>query len=226
MVDVHERKRKRKCLLLPNDRFKTLWTIVIVILLIYTAIFVPYKIAFIEDESTFLTVLEAMVDILFGVDIFISFCSAVEDKSGKLIVDHKEIAKVYLKGWFWLDFLACFPFQLIDFEDSFSNNKSVIRLARLPRLYRLVRLLRMVKMLRVLKNSRIISDIIELLQVNPAMTRLTKILSGVLYLVHVFACIWFFVANFENKYDSWADQMGLWDEEPMYKYLISVYWAF
>lgn len=69
----------------------------------------------------------------------------------------------------------------------------------------------MVKMLRVLKNSSIISDIIELLQVNPAVTRLLKILFGVLYLVHFFACMWFFVANFGKKYDCWVDMMDLWD---------------
>ena len=48
IVDLRELKKKRSCLLLPHDRFKTIWTVIIVILLIYTAIFVPYKIAFIE----------------------------------------------------------------------------------------------------------------------------------------------------------------------------------
>ena len=43
------------------------------------------------------------------------------------------------------------------------------------------------------------------------MTRLLKILFGVLYLVHFFACMWFFVANFGKKYDCWADMMGLWE---------------
>lgn len=84
----------------------------------------------------------------------------------------------------------------------------------------------MVKMLKVLKNSRAVSDIIELFQVNPAMTRLLKILFGVLYLVHVFACVWFFVANFSQKPDSWAGSLDLWDKAPMFKYTVSVYWAF
>lgn len=48
IVDLRELKKKRSCLLLPHDRFKTIWTVIIVLLLIYTAIFVPYKIAFIE----------------------------------------------------------------------------------------------------------------------------------------------------------------------------------
>ena len=54
--------------------------------------------------------MEATVDILFGIDIVVNFISAVEDSNGRLIVDHKTIAKNYMSGWFWLDFLACFPF--------------------------------------------------------------------------------------------------------------------
>mmetsp|Transcript_32070 Transcript_32070/g.42518 ORF Transcript_32070/g.42518 Transcript_32070/m.42518 type:complete len:165 (+) Transcript_32070:241-735(+) len=86
--------------------------------------------------------------------------------------------------------------------------------------------MRLFKMLRLLKNSRLIADLIELVQVNASVTRLLKTLFGVLYLVHLFACIWFFTATWSRKYDSWADMMGLWDEEPQWKYLISVYWAF
>ena len=48
IIDLRELKKKRNCLLLPHDRFKAIWTVIIVLLLIYTAIFVPYRIAFIE----------------------------------------------------------------------------------------------------------------------------------------------------------------------------------
>jgi hypothetical protein len=84
----------------------------------------------------------------------------------------------------------------------------------------------MVKMLRVLKTSQKVMNLIELFQVNPAMSRLTKILFGVSYLVHIFACLWFFVANFEKKEDCWADGIDLWDKPPTYQYMVSVYWAF
>ena len=227
--DMRELKKKHCCVLMPNEKLKTAWTLVIVVLLIYTAIFVPYKIAFIEEETTFLQAMEATVDILFGIDMFVNFISAIEDPvSGKLVVHHRTIAKHYLKGWFWLDFLACFPFQLIKFDggEDVAGNQAILRLARLPRLYRLVRLLRMIKMLRVLKNSRLITDVIEVLQVNPAVTRLTKILASVFYMVHITACLWFFVANFEKKENNWADQKGLYTEPPMFQYLVAVYWAF
>jgi phosphoglycerol transferase MdoB-like AlkP superfamily enzyme len=112
IVNIKDLKSK-SCILMPSDKFKTIWTVVIVILLVYTAIFVPFKIAFIEQDSTFTTILDTTVDVLFGVDIIVSFLSAVEDKNGKLVTSHKGIARIYLRGWFWLDFLACFPFQLI-----------------------------------------------------------------------------------------------------------------
>ena len=197
LISMRELKNNRTCLLLPQDRFKVFWTIVIVLLLVYTAIFVPFKIAFVETESNVWKGMDATVDILFGIDIIINFISAYETSDGRLVIDHKKIAVNYLQGWFFLDFLACFPFNLIlsGDESGVSGNSSILRLARLPRLYRLVRLLRMIKMLRVLKNSRVITDLIELLQVNPAVMRLTKILFSVLYLVHIFACLWYFVAN-------------------------------
>ena len=119
-----------------------------------------------------------------------------------MITDHKSIAISYLKGWFWLDLLACFPFNYINFGGDGATEgaagggeNQLLRLARLPRLYRLVRLLRMVKMLRIVKNLRFINDLIELFNVYPALMRLGRILSFVLYLVHLFACLWFFVAN-------------------------------
>lgn len=83
----------------------------------------------------------------------------------------------------------------------------------------------MVKMLRVLKNSRLIMDLIEVMHMSPAVTRLMKTLFGVFYLVHVFACIWFLLATFSQKYESWVDLLGLWEVAPEIKYLVSIYWA-
>ena len=104
---------------MPSDKFKAFWTIVIVVLMVYIAIFVPFRIAFIENDTTFLVVLDSIVDFLFAIDIFINFISAIEDPlTGQVIVDHKTIAKQYLTGWFWLDFVACLPLNLIPLGSS------------------------------------------------------------------------------------------------------------
>ena len=93
MMEMRKAKEKRACILMPSNRFKTTWTVIIVFLLAYTAIFVPFRIAFMEKETVGLTVVEAIVDILFGFDILVNFISAIEDKSGKLITEHSQIAK-------------------------------------------------------------------------------------------------------------------------------------
>ena len=52
------------------------------ILLIYTAIFVPFKTAFIDDTSLNMIIFETLIDVLFIADLFINFLSAYEDNSG------------------------------------------------------------------------------------------------------------------------------------------------
>ena len=115
---------RRKCILLPDSKFRTSWTVIIIVLLVYTAIFVPFRLAFIEEDSLPLTIVEATVDILFGIDIYVNFISAIEGENNQLITDHRTIACTYLKGWFWLDLLACFPFNYIEFgaEEGGSNS--------------------------------------------------------------------------------------------------------
>jgi hypothetical protein len=63
---------------MPEDKLKAFWTVVIMILMLYTAIFVPFQIAFIDEETSFLKSLENAINILFGIDIFMVFISAVE----------------------------------------------------------------------------------------------------------------------------------------------------
>ena len=74
--------RNRRCLLLPESKFKTYWTVTIILLLVYTAIFVPFRVSFIVEESLGLLIMEGIVDILFGIDIFVNFISAKEEAQG------------------------------------------------------------------------------------------------------------------------------------------------
>lgn len=93
IIERRMQKENHSCLLMPSHKFKTFWTIVIVVLMLYTAIWVPFRIAFIEDDTPFLMILDIIVDALFGIDIFINFISAIEDPTtGKIIMDHKQIA--------------------------------------------------------------------------------------------------------------------------------------
>jgi hypothetical protein len=190
----------KKMVIMPDSRFKIFWNIVTIILLIYTAIFVPYNVAFSEseDKSLVQTIIDYVIDVLFTIDIFINFISGYEDLTeGKVITDLRKIAKLYLRSWFVPDLLACVPFGLFTPKGNASANSSkLIRLSRLPRLYRLIRIIRMLKMIKILKNSETINIIQERLGSSVAGLRLLNIVGLTFYLVHLIACLWYGWANF------------------------------
>ena len=110
---------------------------VVLLLVVYTAVFTPFTVAFLlnEDEkranlnkhaSTRLfqkqhigadpfVILDLIVDLMFMIDIFISFRTTYVNKEGEAINDPMVIAKNYLKGWFALDAIAAMPYDLIFF---------------------------------------------------------------------------------------------------------------
>ena len=76
------------------------------LLLLYTAIFVPYKTAFLDSLPEGMVIFEYIIDSLFVTDIIVNFFSAYHGEKNVLIVDRCKIAKSYLKSWFLLDVIA------------------------------------------------------------------------------------------------------------------------
>ena len=65
------------------------WLDVLMILLIYTAFITPKRLAFIEELNIIWFSLELIVDILFFLDILITFNTAYFNEEGVLIADHQ-----------------------------------------------------------------------------------------------------------------------------------------
>ena len=82
-------------------------------LIVFTCIYTPIFISFHENgpglDSWELTNL--VVDIIFGIDIFVVFFSAFYNDDFYLVEDMKDIAINYLFGWLILDVLAIMPFD-------------------------------------------------------------------------------------------------------------------
>ena len=77
-----------------------------IIALIFTAIYVPIRIAFLDQVPLELLIIEYIVDAIFFCDIFVNFFSAYYDDNHTIITDKKRIAKKYLTGWFLIDLVA------------------------------------------------------------------------------------------------------------------------
>lgn len=71
---------------MPQSFFKSVWNVILIILLVYTATYMPYKICFIDEPSQSSEIVDTVVDVLFAIDIIINFISAVELADGNIAI--------------------------------------------------------------------------------------------------------------------------------------------
>jgi hypothetical protein len=227
-IDIQQKllEKKPRYILLPDNKFKRGWNVIMILLLAYVATFVPFNICFNLDftgELSTMDIVDAIVDILFAVDIVINFLSTYEDPATQIpVIDIKKIASNYITGWFLIDIIAVFPTQII--EDIVTGDQSqnghqikLVRLARLPRLYRLIRILRMLKMIRIFRKTQQFKEYISSFNISVGMIRMLNVLGLQFFMVHLMACFWFLAATFEdNLYDTWVGAKGLVDESSLY----------
>jgi hypothetical protein len=67
-------------------------------------------------------IFDNIVDSLFFIDIILNFFTVIELPQGQFETSRLEIAKNYLKGWFFMDLFTTIPFQLIEQADDNPSN--------------------------------------------------------------------------------------------------------
>lgn len=73
-----------------------------------------------NKESSYLTAVDVITDVLFWIDLLINMFSGYYDEEGKLIMQRKIVIMRYLKSWFFWDLLSCIPLSY--FIDSENNS--------------------------------------------------------------------------------------------------------
>jgi hypothetical protein len=192
------------------------------ILLLYTAIILPYSTCFIDEEIPFFDNFDLVLDAFFMLDIIINFFSAYNNETGVIIDDFKLIISNYLQFWFYLDFISSIPIELISAQNT-STNKNQIKNIKI---YKLVRLFRLIKMIRVLKYVRIINSIFILLKINLSLGKLISIFFTTFLCVHLIACLWYLIVKLDLTPINWLTEAGIQDRDHLFIYVTSVYWAF
>ncbi|XP_069971816.1 potassium voltage-gated channel protein eag isoform X6 [Penaeus vannamei] len=132
-------------ILLHYCAFKAIWDWVILCLTFYTAIMVPYNVAFKykTSEDVSLLVVDSIVDVIFFIDIVLNFHTTFVGPGGEVVSDPKIIRMNYLKSWFLIDLLSCLPYDVFNAfdhdEDGIGSLFSALKVVRLLRLGRVVR---------------------------------------------------------------------------------------
>lgn len=212
----------------PESRFKHLWSLCICFLLLYTALIMPYRVAFMENvywDSW--TMLETIMDFLFILDIFINLFSSYPTSEGHYEIRLKVIMWKYIKSWMIFDIFASIPFGLIESNDDEvkeygGNYSDILRLIRLPRLYRLLRVSKLLKVI----SGKFFERVQDWLNINTPKAKLFAFVTTVAVVVHVVACFWYYASRLQGfGPESWVVSYGILDKGIGTKYICSIYWA-
>ncbi|XP_048513727.1 potassium voltage-gated channel subfamily H member 2 isoform X3 [Athalia rosae] len=186
--------RIHKYTILHYSPFKAVWDWLILLLVMYTAIFTPYVAAFLLSEPDYnsrknkrygedlFVVIDPIVDVTFIVDILINFRTTFVNSNDEVVSHPGKIAVHYLKGWFLIDLVAAIPFDLLFFGTDTDETTTLIGLLKAARLLRLVRVAR-----KIDRYSEYGAAVLFLL------------MGSFVLIAHWLACIWYAIGNGERS---------------------------
>lgn len=179
---------------------------------------VPYNVAFSNpiDESIYSTLVDAIINVFFILDIFINFCTTYIDSDSKEeVTNYKLIALSYLKGRFIIDLLASIPFDYVNYLHS--NTDTIF-----------FELFSLLKLVRILRLSRLITYLNLRNEVKSSL-RLVKLMFFLILFLHCLGCGWFFIVKQTEKWIPPLDYVfidtTIYTENHFMQYCTSLYHA-
>ena len=107
-----------KWIIRSNNKYKIMWDVFVLGLVLIVSLVVPTRLAFAQSESQGYFIFYLCSDLIFLLDIFFTFFTSVSDKQQvDEISDRSFIARNYLKGWFWIDFISILPLDVVLIQD-------------------------------------------------------------------------------------------------------------
>ncbi|XP_033207521.1 potassium voltage-gated channel protein eag [Belonocnema kinseyi] len=181
-------------ILLHYCAFKAIWDWIILCLTFYTAIMVPYNVAFKNktSEDVFLLVVDTIVDVIFFIDIVLNFHTTFVGAGGEVVSDPKVIRMNYLKSWFIIDLLSCLPYDVFN---AFDHDEDGIG-----------SLFSALKVVRLLRLGRVVRKLDRYLEYGAAM--LILLLCFYMLVAHWLACIWYSIGR--SDADAGVQYSWLW----------------
>ena len=143
---------KKNCIIPSGNKYKIAWDMWVLLLLLFISLVVPVRLAFVEEDSIRWILIYSITDTCFLIDIILTFNTSISDEKRVYeLTDKREIARRYLRGWFWIDTISIIPLDFMMLADS--NNATILaRFAKIGKLYKLIRMIRLAKVLKLLRS--------------------------------------------------------------------------
>ena len=150
---------------------------------IFNSFTIPFKVAFEPDymDTVAFNTINTIIDIIFLIDIGISFRTALIDSYGNEIETPCEIAKHYLKAQFWIDLSATIPIDQI-IEAIMQQSNPYYELFGILKLGRVLRLNKIIAFMNAEEDVK-------------ASLKLSKMVFFLVVHLHFYTCIWYLIVR-------------------------------
>lgn len=179
-----------KCVFRGHSRLKLKWDLVVMIFAIFNCFTIPLQVAFEPKamETLGFEILNWFIDLLFMLDLISNFRTTfIHPKTGKEVLDLKEITLCYLKGRFWIDLLAILPFDIVGDVFIGHGNTTILKSIALLKLVRILRLNKIISIMKVGNEVKL-------------SLKLFKLIFFLVMYLHCVACIWYFIVIGDKKW--------------------------
>jgi len=205
-----------------------MWDIFVSCVLYSASLYVTFRTFFRLVPTKHYFMYRFSVDIIYIIDIVVEFHTGYgEDFTNNFIFSRDKIASRYLRSWFFLDLIASLPFEFIAYTVSNSTG--------LQRTFSIISLLKLRKFYRL-------SELFSLFHISRNLYEMPRIAMQLLFICHVFACIWNYIATTDtfdpviigtSKPDdviiyhpnSWVTDFGFLHAPYVSRYVAALYWA-
>ena len=207
----------------PDHASKQAWDVVVLLLVVINLFTIPIAMAqqFEQEESPFFSTL---VDMLFIIDLIVTFLTGYNLTNGERIWNHRMIVENYVySGWFFIDFVACVPWEL--FANAVNGGtpqegNDALRYTLLVRALKLPRLLRLGKVFKYLNRFKYAQA-----------WKIIRLLMIMIISAHWVGCLFFFTCELQmsaqmSGEEPWCEQEEVKSQSGSGRLLIAFHTAF
>jgi hypothetical protein len=204
LASTAELSQDRWYVLRPHGRLRNIWTLVIEVVTVGTAILTPLASCRIVTSTLAVQAIEAVADALFLVDMFLHFITAYSDERRDIIVTSPtHIRSRYVRSWFVIDLVSVFPFSWMARAANWSGTGDGAVAS--PEVLRLVKLLRMYRVVYNAEGGASHVIVETDTAVSPSLVALVKVIGTLLLIWHWVACTYGYMSAREPG----VDDLGL-----------------
>jgi len=199
------RSWKEKLIIDSESKTKAIFDVFVLLLVGYSCVTSVYNVAIRSTEQDkLMEAFDTVVEASFILDLLLNFIQSYKHpETYENIMDLKMIARNYVfKGWFFIDFIAVFPFEILFPTGQMTK---LFRMFRLPRLIKLIDISRFNKLLKSLMSNSSRDEKIVAQYMMLYVYKILRLILIAMIITYFIGCFWYYLCNIGGDTELSAD---------------------